>query len=340
MHADPHGGNMLLTPDMRIAYLVRPPPGGETPPALPAPLTHTHAHTKCTHASPGRGLPAGLWSDDVGARGPPPGYAPGRREPHQLRVGQRGARLPVSPRFSRPLPDLRRPARPPRRPRAASRRLTRRPLPPPAAQAEGLDEMGMLPASASRPQVAAALEATMGPSVQPGSPALQLGPLMAALLGVAYKFRFHLPPYYTLVMRSLTSLEGIALSVDPTFYVFEATYPFVLRRFLSDPHPTVRGALRSLLLTPEGRVKWDRVDEVAPYFTRFSDAARAAVAQETGGGARGGAGAEAEEDGGAEDTASVGKILLSRRVRGGRPPRPTHPAGCPCATSFWSVHTF
>lgn len=174
--------------------------------------------------------------------------------------------------------------------------------------------MGMLPASASRPQVAAALEATMGPSVQPGSPAMQLGPLMASLLAVAYKFRFHLPSYYTLVMRSLTSLEGIALSVDPTFYVFEATYPFVLRRFISDPHPTVREALRSLLFTPAGQVKWERVDEVAPYFTKFSDAARAAVAQETGD--RGAPEAEAP-DGGAEDSASVGKILLSRKARAG-----------------------
>lgn len=170
----------------------------------------------------------------------------------------------------------------------------------------------MLPAAASRPQVAAALEAAMGPAVQPGSPAMQLGPLMGALLGVAAKFRFHLPSYYTLVVRSLSSLEGIALSVDPTFFVFEATYPFVLRRFISDPHPTVRKALRSLLLTPSGEVMWDRVDQVAPYFTKFSDAARAAVSQETG--ARGAPEAEAA-DGGAEDSASVTKILLSQKAR-------------------------
>lgn len=129
--------------------------------------------------------------------------------------------------------------------------------------------MGLLPASASREQVAAKLETDIAPSIMPGSPALRLGPLMAALLSVAYKFRFHLPPYYTLVMRSLASLEGIAMSVDPSFYVFEATYPFVLRRFISDPHPTVREALRSLLVRPSGEVKWERIDEMAPYFTKF-----------------------------------------------------------------------
>lgn len=33
---------------------------------------------------------------------------------------------------------------------------------------------------------------------------------------LALKYRFELPPYYTLVIRSLTTLEGFALVVDPS----------------------------------------------------------------------------------------------------------------------------
>ena len=43
--------------------------------------------------------------------------------------------------------------------------------------------------------------------------------------GVMYKFPFKLPPYYALIIRSLLTLEGIALSVDPNFKILGAAYP-------------------------------------------------------------------------------------------------------------------
>lgn len=36
------------------------------------------------------------------------------------------------------------------------------------------------------------------------------------IAALAVKYRFELPPYYTLVIRSLTTLEGFALLVDPS----------------------------------------------------------------------------------------------------------------------------
>jgi predicted unusual protein kinase regulating ubiquinone biosynthesis (AarF/ABC1/UbiB family) len=36
------------------------------------------------------------------------------------------------------------------------------------------------------------------------------------IAGLALKYRFELPPYYTLVIRSLTTLEGFALLVEPS----------------------------------------------------------------------------------------------------------------------------
>jgi predicted unusual protein kinase regulating ubiquinone biosynthesis (AarF/ABC1/UbiB family) len=34
-----------------------------------------------------------------------------------------------------------------------------------------------------------------------------------------YKYSFRLPPYYTLLVRSLSVLEGIALASDPNYKV-------------------------------------------------------------------------------------------------------------------------
>ena len=39
--------------------------------------------------------------------------------------------------------------------------------------------------------------------------------------GIMYKFPFKLPPYYALIIRSLITLEGIALSVDPNLKYLE-----------------------------------------------------------------------------------------------------------------------
>ena len=42
------------------------------------------------------------------------------------------------------------------------------------------------------------------------------------LSGVMYKFPFRVPPYYALIIRSLVTLEGIALSVDSDFKILGA----------------------------------------------------------------------------------------------------------------------
>ena len=55
--------------------------------------------------------------------------------------------------------------------------------------------------------------------------------------GVMYKFPFQLPPYYALIIRSLLTLEGIALSVDPNFKILGAAYPYFARRLMEDPDP-------------------------------------------------------------------------------------------------------
>lgn len=45
-----------------------------------------------------------------------------------------------------------------------------------------------------------------------------------------YQFKFRIPAYYTLLVRSLSVLEGIALASDPQYKVLSAAYPWVARR--------------------------------------------------------------------------------------------------------------
>ncbi len=79
--------------------------------------------------------------------------------------------------------------------------------------------------------------------------------------GVMYKFPFQLPPYYALIIRSLLTLEGIALSVDPDFKILGAAYPYFARRLMEDPDPQLRESLKEMLFDKK-QFKWDRLEDL------------------------------------------------------------------------------
>jgi predicted unusual protein kinase regulating ubiquinone biosynthesis (AarF/ABC1/UbiB family) len=86
------------------------------------------------------------------------------------------------------------------------------------------------------------------------------------LWGLAIRFRFKLPPYFTLVLRNLASLEGIGLTVDPSFKVFASAYPHVVRKLVTENAPVTRRVLRTLLTDGERGVRWDRMAALAGSF--------------------------------------------------------------------------
>ena len=47
---------------------------------------------------------------------------------------------------------------------------------------------------------------------------------------VFFDFPFTVPPYFALITRALIVLEGIAVTGDPNFDLFQASYPY------ADPH--------------------------------------------------------------------------------------------------------
>lgn len=48
---------------------------------------------------------------------------------------------------------------------------------------------------------------------------LSFGALSGNLGRTMYQYKFRIPPYYTLLVRSLSVLEGIALASDPNYKV-------------------------------------------------------------------------------------------------------------------------
>jgi aarF domain-containing kinase len=114
---------------------------------------------------------------------------------------------------------------------------------------QDLDDLGMLKASTDKQQLArdlqqqfAAVQQQQQQQLQPlaaGTPpacslSMGLGDLSNVLARLALRYRSELPTYYTLILRCLATLEGVALRADPQFKLLPALLPLVLQKLLTD----------------------------------------------------------------------------------------------------------
>ncbi len=76
-----------------------------------------------------------------------------------------------------------------------------------------------------------------------------------------YEFPFRVPAYYALIIRSMVTLEGIAIGIDPHFKVLTKAYPYVAKRLLTDDSPQLRASLQDLLFK-DGSFRWNRLENL------------------------------------------------------------------------------
>lgn len=86
---------------------------------------------------------------------------------------------------------------------------------------------------------------------------LNFSTLIGVLFKLAFKYKFLLPSFFPLVVRSVSSLEGVALAVDPDFKLVAAGMPVVLNQLLSDRRETSQNLLQELLLMPGDALRAD-----------------------------------------------------------------------------------
>ena len=81
------------------------------------------------------------------------------------------------------------------------------------------------------------------------------------LSSLMYDYPFRVPAFFALIIRSLVTLEGIAINVDPNFKVLSRAYPYVAKRLLTDPSPQLRASLKDLLFK-DGNFRWKRLENL------------------------------------------------------------------------------
>merc|ERR1719230_662255 len=80
-----------------------------------------------------------------------------------------------------------------------------------------------------------------------GAKSINFQELAADLAEITFKFPFRIPPYFALIIRAISVLEGIALKGNPEFAIVDEAYPYISRRLLTDKTPRLREALRYMV---------------------------------------------------------------------------------------------
>lgn len=121
--------------------------------------------------------------------------------------------------------------------------------------------LGLLPPTAQRSDVAKALTGVFENAVNKGIRNISFGDLSGNLGRTMYKFKFQIPSYFSLVIRSLAVLEGVALSSDPNYKVLGSSYPWIARKVLTDSSPQLKSTLQALLYK-DGTFRIDRLESL------------------------------------------------------------------------------
>ena len=121
--------------------------------------------------------------------------------------------------------------------------------------------LGFLAEDVNLEPIVPAFESVFSQALEAGVNRMDFKAVTDDMSGVMYKFPFRVPPYYALIIRSLVTLEGIALSVDPEFKILGAAYPYFARRLMEDPDPQLRQSLKEMLF--DGDVfRWTRLENL------------------------------------------------------------------------------
>ncbi|MEG3437904.1 AarF/ABC1/UbiB kinase family protein [Pannus brasiliensis CCIBt3594] len=78
---------------------------------------------------------------------------------------------------------------------------------------------------------------------------------------LVYEYPFRVPAKFALIIRSLITQEGLALSLDPNFKIVEVAYPYVAKRLLTGESPQLRRRLLDVLFK-DGKFQWKRLENM------------------------------------------------------------------------------
>ena len=128
--------------------------------------------------------------------------------------------------------------------------------------------------------------------VSPGAKSINFQELASDLAEITFKFPFKIPPYFALVIRAISVLEGIALVGNPEFAIVDEAYPFISKRLMTSLNPRLKAAFKYMVYGNSNSIDVDRMIDMLTALEKFvavkeySDGSAFKVAGVRGGRAR------------------------------------------------------
>jgi predicted unusual protein kinase regulating ubiquinone biosynthesis (AarF/ABC1/UbiB family) len=79
--------------------------------------------------------------------------------------------------------------------------------------------------------------------------------------GLMYEYPFRVPAKFALIIRSVVTQEGLALTLNPNFKIVEIGYPYIARRLLTGESESLRRRLLEVLFK-DGKFQWQRLENM------------------------------------------------------------------------------
>lgn len=127
--------------------------------------------------------------------------------------------------------------------------------------AQAFVKLGFLAPNTDIQPIIPALEAVLGEAIGESVGDFNFKTITDQFSELMYDYPFRVPAKFSLIIRSLVTQEGLALTLDPNFKIVEVSYPYVAQRLLTGETPEMRRRLIEVLFK-DGKFQWERLENM------------------------------------------------------------------------------
>lgn len=129
------------------------------------------------------------------------------------------------------------------------------------ALADDFNNLGFLTPDTDIRPIIPALEQVLGNAIGESVGNFNFKTITDEFSALMYEYPFRVPAQFSLIIRSLVTQEGLALTLDPNFKIVEVAYPYVAQRLLKGESPAMRRRLLEVLIQ-DGKFYWNRLENM------------------------------------------------------------------------------
>ncbi|NET34273.1 MAG: AarF/ABC1/UbiB kinase family protein [Cyanothece sp. SIO1E1] len=127
--------------------------------------------------------------------------------------------------------------------------------------AQDFVKLGFLSPETDIMPIVPALEAVLGEAIGESVVDFNFKTITDRFSELMYDYPFRVPAKFALIIRSLVTQEGLALTLNPQFKIVQIAYPYVARRLLMGESENLRQRLLEVLFK-NGKFQWHRLENL------------------------------------------------------------------------------